>query len=326
MEQRELGGTGLRVSALGFGCGAVGGLMVKGEPAEQRRAVQQAIDAGVTYFDTAPGYGDGRSETALGRVLSELGSTAAAVLVGTKVRLGEEDAADIPAGIRRSVEASLRRLQRDRVDLIQLHNRVGSGASGALTVEDVLGPVADGLAAVRAAGLASHVGMTATGETLGVSRVLESGRVETAQVYFNALNPSAGWAGRVAPDGHDFGGIIDTAASRGVGVIVIRPLAGGALASQSRRHANAGSPGGVIGEDYAQDLRRAQRLQALAGEAGLEGPVELSLRFALSKPGVSTVLVGFSDADQLGAALRYTARGPLPTDVVTRVLADEVRT
>lgn len=60
MEQRTLGRTGLRVSALGFGCGAIGGLMVRGDPAEQRRAVAHAIQAGITYFDTAPSYGDGR--------------------------------------------------------------------------------------------------------------------------------------------------------------------------------------------------------------------------------------------------------------------------
>ena len=53
MEQRPLGKTGLTVSALGFGCGAVGGLMVGGDPAEQRQAVSRALDAGITYFDTA---------------------------------------------------------------------------------------------------------------------------------------------------------------------------------------------------------------------------------------------------------------------------------
>ena len=72
MEQRDLGRTGLQVSALGFGAGAVGGLMVRGDPAEQTRAVARALDAGITYFDTAPGYGDGRSEENLGRALREL--------------------------------------------------------------------------------------------------------------------------------------------------------------------------------------------------------------------------------------------------------------
>ena len=53
MEQRHFGRTGLHVSALGFGCGAVGGLMTKGDPADQKRAVAHAIENGITYFDTA---------------------------------------------------------------------------------------------------------------------------------------------------------------------------------------------------------------------------------------------------------------------------------
>ncbi|HEX2184589.1 MAG TPA: aldo/keto reductase, partial [Chloroflexota bacterium] len=62
-------------------------------------------------------------------------------------------------------------------------------------------------------------------------------------------------------------------------------------------------------------------LVALAGELGLEGPVELALRFAMAKPGVSTVLVGYSDGEQLASAIPWAARGPLPEDAVRRVLA-----
>ena len=74
MEQRPLGSTGLTVSALGFGCGAVGGLMVRGDAAEQRQAVSRALDAGITYFDTAASYGDGLSEEHLGQVMRDLGA------------------------------------------------------------------------------------------------------------------------------------------------------------------------------------------------------------------------------------------------------------
>src|SRR5579871_4333753 len=106
MEQRLLGRTGLCVSALGFGCGSIGGLFVRGDEAEQRRAFDEAVAAGITYFDTAPGYGDGRSETNLGRVLAE---TDASVVVGTKVRLDAADLADAAGAVRWSLEASLRR-------------------------------------------------------------------------------------------------------------------------------------------------------------------------------------------------------------------------
>jgi len=84
MEYRMLGRTGLEVSALGFGCGAVGGLLVKGDRKDMLRVVARAVELGITYFDTAPGYGDGISETSLGLVLEELKPP---VLVGTKVQL-----------------------------------------------------------------------------------------------------------------------------------------------------------------------------------------------------------------------------------------------
>ena len=72
MEQRQLGRTGLKVSVLSFGCGAVGGLMTRGEPRDQERAVARALELGINYFDTAALYGNGTSETNLGRVLAKL--------------------------------------------------------------------------------------------------------------------------------------------------------------------------------------------------------------------------------------------------------------
>ena len=72
MQLRVFGRTGMQLSALGFGCGAVGGLMVRGDAADQERTIARAIAAGVNYFDTAVLYGDGESETNLGRVLQKL--------------------------------------------------------------------------------------------------------------------------------------------------------------------------------------------------------------------------------------------------------------
>ena len=85
MEKRTFGRSGMQLSVLGFGCGAVGGLMVRGDPADQERAVARALDAGINYFDTAVAYGDGESEKNLGRILRKL--KPADAMVGTKVRL-----------------------------------------------------------------------------------------------------------------------------------------------------------------------------------------------------------------------------------------------
>src|SRR5690348_6547506 len=108
MELRVFGRTGMRLSVLGFGCGAVGGIMVRGDHADQERTVARAIDAGVNYFDTAVQYGDGESEKNLGRVLKKL--KPANIAVGTKVRLPPSDFGRINEAVATSLEGSLSRL------------------------------------------------------------------------------------------------------------------------------------------------------------------------------------------------------------------------
>lgn len=325
MEQRDLGRTGLRVSALGFGCGAVGGLLVRGELDEQRRAVARALEAGITYFDTAPLYGGGRSEENLGRALRELGAIDR-VIIGTKVRLSRDDLAAPVAAVRRSIENSLRLLGRDHVDLLQLHNPVLDRAPGpddrdALSIEAARGPVAEAMAAVVQAGLARYIGFTGLGEVAALGQMPAAG-METVQIYFNLLNPSAAYHGATG-GGQDFVGLLDTCAGAGLGVIAIRVLAAGALAGLPQRAENAGNPGPPLagGAEYAADLERAAALQPLAAELGCEGLPELALRFALSQPGISTALVGYSNLRQLEDALRWVERGPLPEPAIGRIVS-----
>ncbi|MCA1723366.1 MAG: aldo/keto reductase [Thermomicrobia bacterium] len=329
MEHRPLGRTGLQVSALGYGSGAIGGLFTKGDPAEQQRAIARALDAGITYYDTASSYGNGRSEENLGRVLRDLRAWDR-VIVGTKVRLTTDDLSDPVAAIQHSTEASLRRLDHDRVDLLQLHNPItqpGTGAlqtasGGSVGLDTVQGAIAEGLQRVVERGLARQIGFTGLGETAALHDTVTSGVFATMQSYFNAVNPSAGYAGASGGE-QDFGGLIDTAADAGVGVIAIRVLAAGALALQPERHANAGDPGAPLvgGGAYTHDMNRAKDLSWFATEAGLENTLEMAVRFALAKPGIATVLVGYSDLAQLEDALRWAARGPLPPDVTAQIVA-----
>src|ERR1700730_8317052 len=122
MKMRTFGRTGMQVSVLGFGCGAVGGLMVRGDPVDQERAVARALESGINYFDTAVQYGDGASETNLGRVLGRLKPPN--VVVGTKVRLRSADFGRVAEAVTGSLEDSLRRLGLQRVDIFHLHNAV----------------------------------------------------------------------------------------------------------------------------------------------------------------------------------------------------------
>src|SRR5882724_3561099 len=119
MQLRTFGRTGMQISALGFGCGAVGGIMVRGDPADQERLVARAIATGVNYFDTAVLYGDGESEKNLGRILQKL--KPANVIVGTKVRIPPEALGSIAGTIATSLDGSLSRLHLDRVDIFHLH-------------------------------------------------------------------------------------------------------------------------------------------------------------------------------------------------------------
>ena len=113
MRMRTFGRTGMQISLLGFGCGAVGGLMVRGAPADQERAVARALEAGVIYFDTAVQYGDGESEKNLGRALQKL--KPANAIVGTKVRLPSADFGRIGDAVAKSIDGSLNRLCLERV-------------------------------------------------------------------------------------------------------------------------------------------------------------------------------------------------------------------
>ncbi|MCB0115692.1 MAG: aldo/keto reductase, partial [Caldilineaceae bacterium] len=225
MQLRRLGKTDLNVSVLGFGCGAVGGLLVKGDRAEMTRTVAYAIENGVNYFDTAALYGNGKSEENLGAVLKELNAD---VRVGTKVRLATEEFDDIEAAILASVERSLQRLQMESVDLVQLHNLVAAERNpqrGIASVEDVEQAMSVFQDLVKA-GKARHWGFNGLGEPAAVRQALH-GSAQTVQSAVNLLNATAAMP---APHGfafEDYGQTINVAAQEDVGVIAIRVLAGG---------------------------------------------------------------------------------------------------
>lgn len=321
MDYRPLGNTGMNVSAIGFGCGDVGGLMTKGEPGEQRRAVQRALDAGINFFDTSDSYGRGRSEEALGQVLRDL---RADPIVATKVTRSDVEISDGGPAIRANLEASLKRLGRERVDLFLLHGRVGSPeglGEGGMSLERVLGPIAEGMAAVREAGLTRFIGFNGLGSTDDLRRVADLGIWDAAHCYFNALNPSGGW---LLPriDQQDFRGLIPYCAERGIGPIAIRVYAAGALAGSAPRHPIAGGGGRamVSGGEFDADVSRAERMAALAENMGLDSPLELSLRLALAQPNISTILLGSSDLSQLEQSLNWAERGALPEAQVKEIL------
>jgi len=321
VEDRELGKTGLRVSALGFGCGNVGGLMIRGGVAERERAVARAVELGINYFDTAPSYGDGQSELNLGAALK---AVRAPVYVGTKFRLGAADLHDSRRAIGRSLDESLRRLGRERVDLLQLHNPLAERRDqGALAVGDVINEVIPALLALQAQGKTLFWGITALGDTAALHRLVGAAPLDTAQVCYNLLNPSAGVEVPPGFPAQDFRRLLLRAQERRVGVIGIRVLAAGALSGMPTRHPIAVPTVEPIatGPDYASDVQRAQALRALVTEGHVGSLVEASLRFAVSSPAVSSVLLGYSSLEHLEDAAAAVAKGPLPTATLDRLAA-----
>ncbi|HEY3068550.1 MAG TPA: aldo/keto reductase [Methylomirabilota bacterium] len=316
MQYRALGKTGLQISALGFGCGNVGGLMVRGAPGERERAVGRAIELGINYFDTAPLYGDGLSEEHLGATLKSL---AADVLVGTKVRLTPAERRDIPGAVVRSLEASLKRLRLERVDLLQLHNLIG-GPDG-LPVAQVLGDVVVALQRLKKDGKTRFFGLTALGEASALHEVIAAGAFDTAQVCYNLLNPSAGFPIPTGFPAPDFRSLLARCREHTVGVIGIRALAAGALSGTPVRHPVAVPTVAPIasGPDYESDVARAKKLSPLVEEGHATDLVEAALRFVVTSDAVSTVLLGYSSLDQLEHAAAAVAKGPLAPTAIERV-------
>lgn len=319
MQTRTLGRTGATLSLLGFGCGAVGGIMVRGAPADQERAVARALEAGINYFDTAVAYGNGASETNLGRVLKSLKPT---IFLSTKFTIRPEDQGNIASAVARSLEASLKRLGRDHVDLLQLHNRIArSGDDRPLDSQMVLDQVVPALQRLREQGKLRFFGITALGDTAALHKVAGSRAFDTAQIVYNLLNPSAAAALPADFPAQDFAGLMTRAHAAGMGTIGIRALAGGALSGSEERHPIGMASVAPIasGADYRIDVQAAQRFAPLVREGHAASLAEAALRFIIAEPALTTMLIGLSTLEQLEAAIAAVEKGPLPRPVLDRL-------
>jgi aryl-alcohol dehydrogenase-like predicted oxidoreductase len=320
MEKRAFGRTGMQVSRLGFGCGAVGGLMVRGDPGEQQRAVERALAAGVNYFDTAVQYGDGESEKNLGRVLATL--KPADAIVGTKVRLHSAEFGRIADAVARSLDGSLKRLGLERVDIFHLHNSITSAGGGeALGVRQVLDEVVPAFERLKQQGKLRFLGMTAVGESEALHEAIDNGHFDSAQIVYNMLNPSAAERLPGRYPAQDYARLFDRTEAAGTGVIAIRVLAGGALSGSAERHPVASPPPEPIGsaQSYDADLARARRLMPLVEEGFAQSLAEAATRFAIAHPAIGTILVGMAALDQFEEALQAVEKGPLPAEALDRL-------
>ncbi|MEU7142559.1 aldo/keto reductase [Nocardia sp. NPDC046473] len=315
MEYRRLGASGLLVPALSFGAGTFGG---RGElfsawgdtDAEQaRRLVDISLEAGVTMFDTADVYSDGASEEVLGAAIKGRRDQ---LLISTKASLptgpSPTQAGSGRARLIGAVEASLRRLGADYLDLFQLH-----AFDAGTPVEEVVAALDDLVRAgkIRYVGASNFAGWQlmkslAAADKHGLTRYVAH------QVYYSLVGRDYEW--ELMPLGQD----------QGVGAVVWSPLGWGRLTGKIRRGqplpegsrlhrtAEAGPP---VDDEKLYDV--VDVLDELAAETGKTVP-QIALNWLLRRPTVSTVIIGARNEDQLRQNLGAVG-WELSTDQVARL-------
>ncbi len=326
MRYRKLGRTGADVSEIIFACGETLGLMSSDDDETQHRVVKSALDAGINCFDTAARAADGKAEENLGRILKDLKRQP---LICTKVHIDPANTKDLPGQIERALHASLKRLQVDRIDLYQLGNWIeGNSNEHALRTGDILGPTGaiSSIEKMRDQRLAKWVGITALGDTGLCRRLIESGRIDTAQVFLNAINPTAAHhvarrtldATRRQPSrGQDLTGLIDTCVEKNVGVIAIRTLAAGAMVGYMTDYASR-----IVTKDTDVDdtARKAMKVRELVADR-FGNFAQAAVRFALSFPGVSCIDYTANTMPHLTEGVEAVDMGPLPETALEELQA-----
>lgn len=315
METRFLGRSGLKVSALGFGAGTFGG---KGplfsawgntDVTEARRMIDLSLDAGLTFFDTADVYSDGASESILGEALR--GRRDRVILSSkTGLRLGEgaNDAGTSRLRLLKAVDASLKRLGTDYLDLLQLH------AFDAMTpIEETLSTLDDLVRAgkVRHLGVSNFSGWQLM-KSLGIADRHGWSRYVANQAYYSLIGRDYEW--ELMPLGID----------QGVGAVVWSPLGWGRLTGKLRRGQPLPATSRLhdtadVGPPVAQErlFRIVDALDIVAEETGKSIP-QIAINWLLQRPTVSTVLIGARNEEQLRQNLGAIG-WQLPADQIARL-------
>jgi aryl-alcohol dehydrogenase-like predicted oxidoreductase len=313
MQRRRFGRTGLEVPILTFGGGWVGGLLIRGSEAERVGVLNRALAAGIDWIDTAALYGNGVSESVIGQWLRSVPSERCP-RVSTKFNI-DTGAGDFAGQIERSVAASLGRLGLGRVQLLILHSRVVDAANPArdrrsLDPEQVLarGGIADVMDGLRRQGTCDWIGLTGLGDPSALHQVIDSGRFDVAQVYYNLLNPTAMDAAGPGWNSTDFDCLLDRCRAQDMGVMGIRIFAAGHLASSERHGREVAIT--VNAENAAEEARARAAWDVLGTTHGSRA--QTALRFGLACPLLSTIVVGIGETWHLDEALAAAEMGPLP--------------
>ena len=320
MLRRRFGRTGLEVPALTFGGGWVGGLLIRGSEAERFGVLDKALAAGIDWIDTAALYGNGVSETVIGQWLRTVPEPRRP-RISTKFNI-DTSAGDFAGQIEKSVHASLERLGVSSVPVLILHSRV-AGETGpgrdkrSLSPQEVVGPggIADIMDRLRQQGLCRWIGLTGLGDPAPLAQVIDSGHFDVVQIYYNLLNPTAMRAAGPGWNSTDFDGLLHRCAAQDVGVMGIRVLAAGHLATTERHGREVAITANT--ESAAEEARAKVALDVLGSRFGT--PAQAALRFSLACPLLSTIVVGIGETWHLDQALAAAGMGPLPQQAIAEL-------
>ena len=299
MRTRNVGSSGLVVSVVGLGCNNFGSRI----DADQARAVvDAAIEDGITLFDTAESYGDGKSEEFLGRAL---GSRRADVVVATKFGWGRgrDDhslARGSPEYVRGAIEGSLRRLGTDYVDLYQYHR-----PDGVTPIEETLGALHE----LVVEGKVRHIGSS----NLSPAQVREADAVarERGLTRFVSAQNEYSWLEREAEDQ-----LIPVLEELGIGLIPYFPLASGLLTGKYRRGEPAPAGTRLEGRLDVDDVRwqRVEKLEAFAAEHGVT-LLDLAIGGLAAVPTVCSVIAGATRPEQVHENVAAGFWEPTPVEL-----------
>ena len=291
MQYRELGRTGWRISPIGFGAWAMGGdAWGKADDATSLQALHKAVDLGVNFIDTADVYGDGHSEQLIGRLRRERSET---LIVATKA--GKRLQPQVPSGFNRAnltayVERSIRNLQAEGLDLLQLH----CPPPAVYAMPEVFG-ILDELVQ---AGKIRYYGVSV--ETVAEAlAAMENPGVQSVQIIFNLFRPKPAEQ------------VFVTAKAKRVGILARVPLASGLLSGRlgknsafpegDHRNFNRRGEAFDVGEtfsgvDFARGLEAVEELRALVPAGATMA--QFALRWVLMFPEVTATIPGARTAAQ----------------------------
>jgi aryl-alcohol dehydrogenase-like predicted oxidoreductase len=315
MEQRILGRTGRPVSVVGLGTWQLGADWGDVSEGDALAVLEASAEAGVTFYDTADVYGDGRSEQLVGRFVA--GHADAGFTVATKMGRREEQvpANYVEANFRQWIDRSRRNLGTDRLDLVQLHC-----PPSAVIDSDAAYDVLDALVDEQVIA-AYGVSVETTDQALSA---IARPHVASVQIILNAF--------RMKP----LDEVLPAAQAAGVGIIARVPLASGLLsgkygldttfAPDDHRSYNRDGSSFDVGEtfsgvDYATGVEAAQEFARLVADSGLGDvtPAQVALAWACQQPGVTTVIPGARNVAQAQANAGAGRIGPLPVSLLDAV-------